>query len=202
MMTSLFYVDSSIDPVPRQSNEWIERARETGECCDCGGVPPGYYPRPVDLDLTGQPRGIEAPTMLASVFRADLMNIVFPHLKGAVLGKCFVISRGKRTLISDYVTCYSSKETSICLRGGPESRYTRCSRCGGLRLRYLPEPNYLLQSDLSDALAYQSSGHGGLYLAKELVDSIDWSQFSDAEIIEYPVRESSLDQGEAAIEFS
>jgi len=180
-----------------QDWDWVDRMKDAGLGCGdgCGSVHPSYFPRPVDVQVQRCPRKTYVPKVFANLFRKDFFELVSPHLRGAVVGRCIKVSHGKRTVCEDHVSCYSDRaESRLVLRGGPGSRYETCDVCGRDRSSgSTKEPRYILSHQLDGRLAYQEGVSGTFLLTQQLVDEIDWTRFPDLSLYPYPVFDRPID---------
>lgn len=187
--------------------QWKRRVVGSVFCSNCKGILAGVYPQPIDVYLSSPPKGIGGPVWIAgvSVFRREFIELVRPHLKDRVFGRCFHQDTSRMpaeidpaepqihpepTLIQQYIVCYGSNE--LFVRGGPDTEYESCPVCGRIQRTDPPNDFSIVRNDLDANVIYQDK-IGTMYLHENLVAQLDLSLFKDLRLRAVPVLDRPLD---------
>jgi hypothetical protein len=193
----LYYLeyDPSLDPP--YDTDWCRKQMKSKRCCGrgCGSLQPRFCGQQVDIPLVRTPRKLlEFPVMAAIVHRS-LLDLLLPHLRGQIIGKCYLRDSGE--IVPDYATVYTPLTHSIYLRGGPDCEYRICPTCGLPALRSdgsERQVEYFARTQLGPSRhAYQMDSCGDFLVSERLRDQIDWRQFRRLRLYEYEVRDRPID---------
>ena len=139
----------------------------------CFSVRPEFWGTPVDLLFTRRPKCGILAAPLAQAIQRDLFEILGPHLRGAVIGRCFVNSRGQPQPIDGLVTCYTPTPHTITFRGGVGARYRRCRHCGIVTILSFDDLSYLDEREIDGRLAIQADGRKDFIIHESLRSAIE-----------------------------
>lgn len=148
-------------------------------CPACHCIRDGVYPKPIEARVRGRGRAAftYAPGIGTGIFRTDLLDVLRPALRGAVLGPVRTVGGERVDLL---VTCYVPPEHRLFVRSvGGRTRYGPCKTCGRfLRLDWTGGSDFVIERDLAGADVRQDDG-GFLYVSEHLAAGIDWTPWPD-----------------------
>ncbi len=187
-----FGTDGDLAHVDR---DWHLDALGKFVCIECGGILPSYYPASIDVRLSELPENMSCgpvcgwgrKNLRLSVFATAFLDAIREHLGGFVIGRCF---DSDGTLIPTHATCYT--RDTLLTRGDTKTQYWSCDACGQ-RWSYTPPsmPQYVLRSDLGEAMVYKSSS-SRLLIVDTLARKLDWTQWPDLDLEWVEIRSSGV----------
>jgi hypothetical protein len=191
----MYRVQSRSNDGPDADLDWVRQSVGKLFCEHCRTVNRKLYPQPIDVVL----RQIPPRTWTSGgcfrvgipIYRADFAAIVQREVPEFIAGRCLLPDS---SVVEDYVTLYSP--TWLLMRGDEQTTTRVCQLCGSvwtdLVMVFPGRPAYLLRHQLTGASIYQGRS-GPLFMVKELVDTIDWRQFSDMRRQRVDIRDTPLD---------
>jgi hypothetical protein len=171
------------DPV-LADRTWLKSAVGEIFCAECHSIGRRDRRSAIDVVLEELPQtrtsGIVAEIGV-TVTRADFLAQFRASLDDFAFGRCLWKSG---ELIATHVTAYGPRY--LVLRGGKQDHYYECKSCGTLNCYYSRPNKYLLPCDLYGGAVYQTTCGTWLF-NEETVARIDWSRWSDMELIDIPI---------------
>jgi len=190
-MKHLFKISSNYSDSVSPDVKWKEEVRGVVTCCDCNGIRPDWFPRPVDVVLDADPGNvIERKLAFASIsiFHRDFIEQLYHHLPSTfILGKCF---DANNRIIKEYCTAYCKNR--IMIRGDQQSTYCVCPSCGAIWAHGWKGPQYTLEAYLTEADIYQDY-YSSIFIEENLAFELDFSPWPDAELIPITIRKEPID---------
>ena len=192
-MALIYEVTSNHDYWLHSTKEWMRYEKKNYVCKSkilCNKLDRTIFPNPIDVVIKKVPETKIICSAVfgcvATIYHIDFINQIRSKMDGFVFGKCYLPDK---TLVKDYVTCYS--KDVIVIRGAYGREYFQCADCKSIVSA--KDPVYVLERYLTGASVYQDAIQG-LYIDEDLAMELDFSSWPDAELEPVPIRDKPVDK--------
>lgn len=192
----LYYIDVGVgleclQPEPVFADaDWLEHVLGSRLCPNCRCVNRSTYPEPLNVTLANPPEAQTAALVELTnvmIWRKDFIVEKLGLRRDFVFGEC---SLPDGTVIEDYVTCY--RQNYIVARGGQNSKYRICSKCGVVISEVRTGLEYILERYLSDSSVFQDA-LCRFFLAPEVAFPHNYKHWEDVTLKAINIREEPND---------
>lgn len=165
-----FHDDELLDPA---WEEFVDEEEPRTCGMGCGSVRPEFYGEPIDIKVTHTPTGHIQFAPMALIISEQLAEIVRPHLKGTVYGRC--IDAKTDDALDTHMTVYTPIDQCTETRGDAKTVYRTCPTCGKViisRMFGSQRRHVNAKTVPAGCVAIQHGGHGSIFVSDRLVEPV------------------------------
>lgn len=187
---------SKLSKVVPYTDRGLEEYTQRFKCSQCFWPNKAWMakPTPIDVEVYRRPKGCcDVADANPRLLCRSLYELLRPHLRNILVGKCFVANPSTPVQDSGYVTICSPPIRCIEAHRGLNCRHVQCSDCGRFFNRVGWADGGIVRSELDDRRVYQSH-EGRVFVDDALVEELSLREkFPDLRLYRYDILDKPLD---------